>query len=62
VVAREVRFWMKEKVREGVPIARVAREYGVSRQTVYTSYGDVIRYEGVGHGSWFTALSRSRSR
>jgi transposase len=35
VVAREVRFWMKEKVREGVPIARVAREYGVSRQTVY---------------------------
>jgi transposase len=26
---------MKEKVKEGVPIARVAREYGVSRQTIY---------------------------
>ena len=35
MVAREVRFWMKEKVKEGVPIARVAREYGVSRQTIY---------------------------
>jgi hypothetical protein len=35
VVAREVRLWMKEKVKEGVPIARVAREDGVSRPTIY---------------------------
>ena len=35
MVAREVRFLMKSKVDEGIPIAVVAREYGVSRQTVY---------------------------
>lgn len=35
VIAREVRLLMKHKVKEGVPIAVVARELGVARRTVY---------------------------
>ena len=35
MIAREVRLLMKHKVKEGVPIAVVARELGVARQTVY---------------------------
>lgn len=35
MIAREVRWLMRHKVKEGVPIALVAWELGVARQTVY---------------------------
>ena len=35
MIAREARLRMKNDVEAGVPIARVARKYGVSRQSVY---------------------------
>src|SRR5690606_21953299 len=35
LIAREARLRMKREVEDGVPIARVARKYGVSRQSVY---------------------------
>lgn len=35
LIAREVGLRMKEEAGDGVPIARVARRYGVSRRSVY---------------------------
>lgn len=35
MISREVRLRMKREVMDGVPIAAVARKYGVSRQSVY---------------------------
>lgn len=35
LIVREVRLRMKREVEDGVPIARVARRYGVSRQSIY---------------------------
>ena len=35
MISREVRLRMKREVSDGVPIAAVARKYGVSRQSVY---------------------------
>ena len=35
MIVREVRLRMKREVEDGVPIARIARRYGVSRQSIY---------------------------
>lgn len=35
MISREVRLRMKREVLDGVPIAAVARKYGLSRQSVY---------------------------
>src|SRR5690606_889532 len=35
LISREVRLRMKREVEDGVPIARIARRYGVSRQSIY---------------------------
>lgn len=35
MISREVRLRMKREVSDGVPVAAVARKYGVSRQSVY---------------------------
>lgn len=35
LIVREVRLRMRREVEDGVPIARVARRYGVSRQSIY---------------------------
>lgn len=35
MIARETRLWMRNEKKHGVPVARIARKYGVSRQTVY---------------------------
>ena len=35
LIVREVRLRMKLEVEDGVPIARIARRYGVSRQSIY---------------------------
>lgn len=51
MISREVRLLMKHKVNEGVPIARVARELGVARQTVYNALFKVEPKERSRRGS-----------
>ena len=35
MIAREARILVKNEKAQGVPIARIARKYGISRQSVY---------------------------
>jgi transposase len=37
VIVREVRLRMRSEAEDGVPITRVARRYGVSRQSIYNA-------------------------
>lgn len=51
MVAHEVRYLMKIKAREGVPITLIAKQHGVSRQTVYNVLNDVTTKGSKARGS-----------
>ena len=47
MITRETRMGIRSEVREGVPIARVAQKYGVSRQSIYNLLREPVEASGV---------------